>query len=165
MSKLVKDQQLVNDQWQLVEKDSTIDLDSIADSDFLLLPLGKWLSSADDFSQKKNIGVWLDSDEAPEPLAGFCKSIPLIAINFPVFSDGRGYSYARTLREHYHYEGELRAIGDILRDQMHFYQRCGFSSFAIRDDRDSSSAIEGLNDFSVSYQAAYDTPTPLFRRR
>ena len=118
-----------------------------------------------ELSSKADIGVWLDSDESPEALADHCDSLKLIAINFPVFSDGRGYSYAQILRNTYSYMGELRAIGDVLRDQMFFYQRVGFDSFALREDRDASVALKGLQDFSNPYQAAQDNPTPLFRRR
>lgn len=151
--------------WQLVDKESEVDTSTIATSDHVLLPLAQYLAHSEQLAGKKNIGVWLDSDESPEPLASLCQSIGLIAINFPVFSDGRGYSYARTLRDAYHYKGELRAIGDVLRDQLFFYQRCGFDSYLIRDDRDAESAADSLQDFSVCYQAGSDDVTPLIRRR
>ena len=72
---------------------------------------------------------------------------------------------ARLLRERYGYQGEIRAIGDVLRDQLFFMRRCGFDAYAIRADRDPHDALEGLKDFSVTYQAASDDPRPLFRRR
>ena len=89
-----------------------------------------------------------------------CNTLPLIAVNFPVFSDGRGYSYARQLREYYGYTGELRAIGDVLQDQLFFYHRCGFKSFAISSDRNVDDALNGLNDFSITYQSAIDVKQP-----
>ncbi|MFB1037435.1 MAG: DUF934 domain-containing protein, partial [Sinobacterium sp.] len=76
-----------------------------------------------------------------------------------------GYSYARLLREKYGYSGELRAIGDVLKDQLFFYKRCGFDAFAMRADRDAGAAISSLKDFSDSYQVAVDQPEPLFKRR
>jgi len=89
----------------------------------------------------------------------------VIALNFPSFTDGRHYSSARLLRERYGYKGEIRAIGDVLRDQLFYMRRCGFDAFAIRADRDPVDALEGLKDFSVTYQAAADDERPLFRRR
>ncbi|MGB5325215.1 MAG: DUF934 domain-containing protein, partial [Pseudomonadales bacterium] len=65
----------------------------------------------------------------------------------------------------YGYSGELRAVGDVLRDQMYFYQRCGFTSFAVRSDRDPGSAAAGARDFSLSYQAARDDRAPLLKSR
>ena len=87
----------------------------------------------------------------------------LIAVNFPRFVDGRGYSIA-LLRERYGYSGELRAIGDVLPDQLQFMKRCGFDAFALRPDKDATKAAR-LNFFSQTYQAAADTDVPLFRRR
>lgn len=164
-SNLIKGNQVTEDVWQIIAKDAEFDLANVNSSDFILLPLALWLACSEQARNKTNIGVWIDSDEAPEPLAEHCQTIPLIAINFPVFSDGRGYSYARTLRDYYGYEGELRAIGDVLRDQLYFYQRCGFNSYLLRADQDASQAIDGLNDFSVCYQAASDQSNPLLRRR
>jgi len=88
----------------------------------------------------------------------------LIAINFPKFADGRGYTIAQQLRVRFGYRGELRAIGDVLRDQLFFMQRVGFDAFAVRADKDVESAINSLSDFSVRYQASVDEAQPLFRR-
>ena len=109
--------------------------------------------------------VWLAPDEDPAALAGDAARLPVIAIDFPQFTDGRGYSHARLLRERYGYTGEIRAIGDVLRDQLFFMQRCGFDAFAVRPDRDPYDALKGLSDFSVTYQTGVDQPLPLFRRR
>lgn len=81
------------------------------------------------------------------------------------FTDGRNYSNARLLRDRYGYKGELRAIGDVLRDQLFYLHRCGFDAYALRADKDPYEALESLKDFSVTYQAATDEPLPLFRRR
>jgi uncharacterized protein (DUF934 family) len=92
-------------------------------------------------------------------------NLPVIGINFPKFADGRGYSIARYVRERLGFNGELRAIGDVMRDQLFFLQRCGFNSYAIREDCDAEVAMAGLSDFSETYQAANDQKSPLFRRR
>jgi len=89
----------------------------------------------------------------------------VIAIEFPRFTDGRGYSIARVLRGRLGYLGELRAVGDIMRDQLFYLMRVGFDAFELRDDQDANAAIAALRDFSVRYQASSDQPLPHFRRR
>jgi uncharacterized protein (DUF934 family) len=90
--------------------------------------------------------------------------LALVVINFPVFTDGRGFSYARELRER-GFKGELRASGNFIRDQLTYLRRCGFNAFSMADDAQLASALDSLSDFSESYQAAPDQPLPLFRRR
>lgn len=92
-------------------------------------------------------------------------ALPLIAVRFPSFTDGRGYSIARLLRERLGFRGELRAVGDIARDQLHYLARCGFDSFELREGEDVATAKAALAAFSDAYQAAVDQPVPLFRRR
>ena len=165
MPKLIKDGAITDDHWQLIDKDTVLTANDIDGEKQLLLPLSLWLALREEITVGKNIGVWLDSDEAPSALADDCQKLALIAINFPSFADGRGYSYAVTLRQRDDYRGALRAIGDVLRDQLFFYQRCGFNSYAVRSDCDISAALAGLNDFDTCYQAAQDETTPLFRKR
>lgn len=130
-----------------------------------LIPAELWLAGKDRFLGKAGVGVWLESHEEPHLLAEVVSKLPLIAVNFPKFSDGRGYSTARLLRERYGYQGELRAIGDVLLDQLQFMKRCGFDSYALRPDKDITKAARCLNFFSNTYQAATDNDQPLFRRR
>ena len=85
--------------------------------------------------------------------------------NFPHFMDGRAYSTAVILRKHFHYEGELRAIGDVLRDQLFMMKRCGFTTFDLRDTVKLEDAQTAFSDFTTNYQATVETPEPLFRRR
>lgn len=89
----------------------------------------------------------------------------VVAIDFPVFTDGRGYSLARLLRSRLQYTGELRAVGDVLKDQLFYMQRCGFNSFAVRADRSIEDALTSLQDFSVAYQADVQQPKPIYHRR
>ncbi|MEM8120240.1 DUF934 domain-containing protein, partial [Morganella morganii] len=91
------------------------------------------------------LGVWLDADEEPESIAGDLDRFQVIAVNFPAFTDGRGFSSARLLRERYGYKGEIRAIGDVLRDQLFFMRRCGFDAYAIRADRSPEDALASLD--------------------
>ncbi len=92
------------------------------------------------------------------------EQIELIVINFPAFTDGRGFSYARHLRER-GYRGELRAGGHFIRDQLTYLRRCGFDAFQMADEPDLEAVLESLSDFTEFYQAADDQPLPLFRRR
>ena len=86
-------------------------------------------------------------------------------MNFPKFGDGRGYSIARLLRERYGYTGELRAIGDVLRDHLQFMEQCGFDAFALREDQNIDEALRAFDDFSDGYQTSARRPVPLFLRR
>ena len=88
-----------------------------------------------------------------------------IAINFPGFGDGRGYSIARLLRERYGYKGELRAVGEVARDQLRAMAQCGFDAFQLRAGEDPQEALKAFGDFGEQYQATAAQPAPLFRRR
>lgn len=124
-----------------------------------ILPLEEFLVSSD-----KSTGVWLDAHEEVEILADFIGKIPLVALNFPTFADGRAYSSANLLRRHYGFEGELRAIGDVRIDQFEQMARCGFNAFELADGQNAQQAIERMQGFSVSYQRTIDR-SPLFRQR
>ena len=130
-----------------------------------LIPADLWLAGKEHFEDRDDIGVWLDSHDEPEILAGVVNELPVIAVNFPKFSDGRGYSIARLLRERLSYRNELRAVGDVLLDQLQFMKRCGFDTYVLRADKDINKAARCLNFFTQGYQAATDTDEPLFRRR
>ncbi|HDZ57531.1 MAG TPA: DUF934 domain-containing protein [Pseudomonas xinjiangensis] len=164
MQRIIKDDQVVDETWHLLSKDAT--LDGLSNCDDLLVPLALWLDHAHALKARDGgLGVWLDSDEEVELIANDLQHFQVIALNFPVFSDGRHYSSARLLRDRYGFKGEIRAIGDVLRDQLFFMKRCGFDAFAVREDRDPYEALESLKDFSEVYQPATDQPLPLFRRR
>lgn len=166
MPKLIKNAEISENTCQTLEKDFSGSVDEVlAIEGPVLVPKSFWLANAEQLSPNANIGVWLDSDEGPEALEPYLNKLSLIAINFPKFADGRGYSYARILRDRLSYTGELRAMGDILHDQMFYLKRCGFDAFAVREDKDANVVIEGLNDFSECYQASTNLKTPLFRRR
>ena len=130
------------------------------------MPLKYWLEqSAELDGQAGLVGVWLDSDEEVEALADDLAQLPVVALNFPKFVDGRGFSSARLLRDRYDYKGEIRAIGNVIQDQLFMLQRCGFSQYCLADNVDLEAAAKSLNDFSDSYQTAADQDQPLFKRR
>jgi len=171
MPKLIKNAEIVDDQWQLLKLAEGQSAESVAlPAGPVLLPLAVWLTRHDEILANNApndapYGVWLDASEGPETIAGDLEKLSVIGVNFPKFTDGRGYSTARLLRERYGYRGEIRAIGDVLQDQLFFMKRCGFDAYALREDKDFAAALVSLRDFSESYQAAVDQPQPLFRRR
>jgi uncharacterized protein (DUF934 family) len=133
----------------------TGDAHSVPAGSCVILPLtefrefsGTWKAHA------KAIGVRLSPTDDPALLVNDLNKLSLIAIEFPAFTDGRGYSSARLLRERYGWKGELRAVGDVLRDQIFLLSRSGFDTFALRDDQNVQGALAAFNDFSACYQQA-----------
>ena len=170
MASIIKDRAIVNDDWTVVRaaEDGSLPAVDALPAGKVLVPLALWQSQRDALSAARGrdqIGVWLAPDSEPADIAGDFDAIALIAVDFPVFRDGRGYSIARLLRERYGYQGEIRAIGDVLRDQLRFYERCGFNAYAVREDKDLNDALKAFTEFTVQYQGAFDDPSPLFRRR
>jgi uncharacterized protein (DUF934 family) len=107
----------------------------------------------------------LEPHEDPAALAGRLAHAVRVEVNFPKFSDGRGYSIARLLRERLGYAGELRAVGDVQRDQLAYLARVGFDAVLLREGEDAEGARAALAGFSEAYQASVERPLPLFRRR
>ena len=167
MSRLIKNQRIVENTWPRLVLAEGEAPENVALGDApLLYPLAVWQAQRTVILERAQpVGVWLDSHEGPDAIAVDLQHFAVIAVNFPKFADGRGFSTARLLRERYGYTGELRAIGDVLQDQLYFMKRCGFDAYAVRADKDIEAALAGLNDFSESYQAAVDQPQPLFLRR
>lgn len=130
----------------------------------VIVPLAVWQAQRESLAARPQIGVWIASDQRPEVLKGEVDKFAVIAVDFPKFTDGRGYSIAYNLRMRLGYTGELRAIGDVLRDQLFQMQRTGFDAFATRQDRNIHDALKGLTDFSEVYQTSVDQKSPLFRR-
>jgi uncharacterized protein (DUF934 family) len=161
MPQILKDTQVVSDNWILLDENA----DSIPNGD-ILLSYQQWQNFAEQLSNHSgSIGVWLEGHAEIEQIIEPLLNLPLIAINFPKFADGRGFSAARLIRERYNYSGELRAIGGFIRDQLYLLKRCGFIAFQFSDENELSDAAESLKDFSENYQVSVDQENPLFRRR
>lgn len=166
MPKLIKDGELINDDWHLIDKETALEEIQPNNANKLILPLSLWQEHKEVLEQHKaNIGIWFDSDESPNLLEEDVNSFPVIALNFPVFRDGRAFSHAAILRQQLSYEGDLRAIGDVQRDQASYMLSCGFSSFLVPEDADATVLLTGFHDFSENYQSTVTKPTPIFRRR
>tara|TARA_R110002049_G_scaffold295342_4_gene482676 strand:- start:4015 stop:4482 length:468 start_codon:yes stop_codon:yes gene_type:complete len=154
MPRLIKNGQVVDDNW--AAPDST----ASAVQTGQICTLEQWLA----LPEKKGSGVQLEPGEEPDVLFDHLQDIELVVINFPVFTDGRGFTYARRLREQ-GFRGELRAGGHFIRDQLTYLRRCGFDAFQMSKECEMEAALNSLSDFTEFYQAADDQPLPLFRRR
>jgi uncharacterized protein (DUF934 family) len=163
MPPLIRNGALVEDDWSLRRELSS--LSDLASGTREIVPLAFWLANRNTLLARGDVGVWLAPDADPEALSADVVGLPLVAVDFPAFTDGRGYSIGRLLRDRYGFKGELRAIGDILRDQLFALAECGFDAFAIRADRDAAAALAGLADFASIYATTSRTPQPWFRRR
>lgn len=162
---IVKRKKIVEDDWVVLRlaENETAETVDVAEGK-VIVPLSVWQAQRTVLRARAELGVWLKSSDRPETLQEDIAKFSVIAVDFPKFSDGRGSTIAYLLRERLGYKGELRAIGDVLCDQLFCMQRVGFDAFSIRPDKDIHEAIKGLSDFSVVYQASSDQPQPLFRR-
>jgi uncharacterized protein (DUF934 family) len=171
---IIKGREVVEDDWQVLRLAEPVDGAPPHDPATVSVPAGKfivpqslWLVQRELLAARADageIGVWIASDERPEAIKDDLSRFPVVAVDFPKFTDGRGYSIAYNLRTRLGWTGELRAIGDVLRDQLFSMQRVGFNAYSVRSDRDVHDALKGLSDFSETYQASVDQKVPLFRR-
>lgn len=165
MREIIKDKAIVDDDWTVLTlKEGDVPESAVVPAGKTIVPLTVWQAQCASLRGRADIGVWIASHERPEVLKEDVAQLPVIAVDFPKFSDGRGYSIAYNLRARLGFAGELRAIGDVLRDQMFYMQRVGFNAFATREDRSIHDALKSLSDFSEAYQASLDEKMPLFRR-
>jgi uncharacterized protein (DUF934 family) len=166
MPVLIKNREIVEDNWSVL-KDATGPeiLQAVPGRNFIV-KLDFWRQYPEEIANYSgNFALWLDSDENVNDIGDEVHNFPLIALNFPAFSDGRSYTNARELRNSLGYKGEVRAIGDVLRDQLFYMARCGFDAFLLRHDQDPEDCLQAFSDYHTGYQASVDQPQPLFRRR
>ena len=162
---LIKHRKLAADSWQRLEADVEAFAVSPGTGD-LIVPLALWRAHREQLlARNRRLGVWLAGDDEPGDIAPDLQHFDVIAVQFVSFTDGRGYSIARLLRSRYGWQGELRAIGDVQRDQLFYLARCGFDAFELREGEDVEAALAAFDDFSEAYQASIERPLPLFRRR
>lgn len=160
MPELIINGELAADTFQYLDAETPIP--EAAD---VLLPLDRWEAHVASGTRRSGrTGVWLASDQLAEALADNIQQADVVAIEFPKFADGRGFSTGYLLRNRLGYQGELRAFGDILLDQLFYLQRVGFNAFLIPEGKSAQKGLELLEPFSVRYQASTDIPSPLFRQ-
>lgn len=161
--RIIKDKKVSEDNWSLVRE---IEDSALVPAGNVILPFSYWQLNRDKLlKQNSTHAVWIDGDIEIEDMLGDLDHFSIIALDFPAFKDGRSYSYARLLRDRYAYKGDLRAIGDVLRDQLFFMQRCGIDSYQLREDKDAEDALKGFDDFTIRYQTAADGAIPVYKQR
>ena len=149
---LVVDRRVVPDTWIRVA-----DGEPLPGSGAVLVSLGAWQTNEAALRERSApVGVLLKSDEHPESIADAVAILHLVALEFPTFRDGRPYTYARLLRDRYGFTGELRAVGDVLLEQLHYMERVGFNAFEIDSDDPLRDFEIADRDFSVWYQPSGD---------
>ena len=168
---IIKERRLQDDAWKVVTLvDGVAPFDVCLPVGPLLVPVSVWKAKKAclinrEYEHGTPLGIWLAPEDDLAGIAADLDDFTVIAVHFPKFTDGRGYSTARLLRERYRFKGELRAVGEVLRDQLLFLEMCGFDAYALRDDQDAEDALRAFADFSEAYQASVTQPVPLFRRR
>ena len=170
-AQLIVDGAIVENQWNLLPLggEEEISASNLAPGK-VIVPLSVWLRLREEqceelLLRKDEIGVWLDSDETAELIGDYASELPVIAAHFPAFTDGRAFTAGRLLRQRYGFSGELRAVGNFIRDQLTYLKRCGFNGFAFQGEQPLEGLLESMQDFTDSYQAAVDQPLPIHRRR
>jgi uncharacterized protein (DUF934 family) len=154
-----------NDVWRTLGVKPDEDLATLPPGP-VIVPLALWKErGAQILERGEPLGVWLKPDDDPADIAADLDKFSVVAVHFPKFTDGRGYSTGALLRTRYGYRGELRAFGDVGRDQLFYLARCGFDAFRLADHRDPESALASFSDFTVRYQGSVDDPVPLYRKR
>ena len=154
---LIKDRQKTTDPYRRIGASEQIPVDGA-----LLVPLTVWQDHWEDLVRRGNaIGVQLASHEHPDVIGDDVDQLELIVLEFPTFRDGRAYSYARLIRERYGFTGELRAVGDVLLEQLHYMERVGFNAFELGGKDPVADFEIAANDFTVWYQASGDDRRPV----
>ena len=162
MSEIILHDVVVADDWRVLRPAASEPV--VVPAGRAVVPLSVWLDQKTSLAARGDIGVWLTGSDDPAKLAPSLASLALVAIDFPKFTDGRGYSLAYLLRSRFAYRGQLRAIGDVLPDQLFFMKRVGFDAFAVRPDKDIRQALHNLRPFTDAYQGSWDNAVPAFRR-
>ena len=164
---VILNKEIVANTWRMVSENEAL-AELLQAAGNLVVPLSLWQQERAALAGRSGkTGVWLKGPDDPAQLQlnATAPDLPLIAIEFAQFVDGRGYSIGRLLRERYGFKGELRAFGDVFRDQLPYLTRCGFNSFALKEGKSLEDALKAFDDFSDAYQNAADQPVPHYRRR
>ena len=157
---LLKNGKIIEDNWTFMS-----DADEIPAEGPVVVSLERWSKDQDALTSRQDpVGVKLMAGQAPDLIADRLDALSLIALDFPAFTDGRAYSYARLLRR-YGFTGEIRAVGNVLRDQFLNMKRCGFDALEIKPGETEKVWEEEINKFSAPYQPAYDDAQPIMSLR
>ncbi len=157
---LIKNGKFIEDGWKHVADDEALPEGAV------IVSLQRWQKEQNLLlSRGTPIGVQLKSGEEPSLIADHLDSLALVALEFPVYRNGRAFSYARLLRERYNYRGEVRAVGAVLRDQFYFLVRCGFDALEVRDEITPEIFADSIGTFTHPYQPSTDGAEPVLSLR
>jgi uncharacterized protein (DUF934 family) len=164
--RIIRGRKVENDLWQVFGLAPLDDVTQPVPAGPVLVPLAYWKEHRETLASRgAPAGVWLAPEDDPEDLAADVARLPAVAVHFPKYGEGRGYSTAVLLRTRLGYKGELRAFGDIGRDHLFHLERVGFDAFKLAPHRDPEAALAAFSEYTVRYQGAVDDPRPLFHRR
>jgi uncharacterized protein (DUF934 family) len=160
MSQIIRKRAIVEDDFTYVADDTEIPAGAKP-----IVTLARFVKQGGELLERyPTLGVRVPSDKLPEHIPNIDR-LALIAIEFPKFTDGRGYSVGRMLRQRHKFTGELRAVGWVLRDNLYYMERCGFDAFELKPGKPLESALQAFGEFSTTYQTAVDQKLPIYRRR
>ncbi len=160
MGKIIRKRQIVEDDWTLFADDAEIPADSQP-----IVTLARYKKEGGQLIERfAKLGVRVPSDKLPQDIPNIDK-LALIAIEFPKFSDGRGYTVGRMLRDRHNSTGELRAVGWVIREWMSYMERCGFDAWELKPGKPLESALQAFGEITHSYQSTPVQKLPIYRRR
>lgn len=146
---IIKDKKIIEDSWVYVADEDSVPSGNV------IMSLSKWKKEKLALNGHK-IGIKLLPSESVEEIEGDLGKIALVVLDFPAFTDGRSFSQARLLRSHYGFEGEIRAIGGYMADQVYYLSRVGVNAFQLDSEKELNVALSTMNDFTVKYQESTD---------
>ena len=144
---IIKDRQIIENNWSFIEDNQALPMGN------LIISLSRWQAEKPQLQQHAApLGLRLQSSDNVADIAQDLAHFDLIELHFPVFTDGRGFSQAKLLRDRYQYTGEIRASGHFMVDQVFYMTKVGINAFDLNDEKQLPLAISLMDDFSVSYQ-------------
>jgi uncharacterized protein (DUF934 family) len=144
---IIKDRQIIDDNWNYVADDAELNTGNISVS------LARWFKDKQQLLKSNDkIGVRIGPADSVGDIGDDLKDISLVELDFPAFADGRIFSHAWLLRGRYNYQGEIRATGHFMPDQVFYLSRVGVNAFSLEKTEDLPAALSTLNDFTFNYQ-------------
>ena len=164
-SKVIVDGKITDSNMLHIAESAELGLENLPVGD-VSVPLDFWLQHKSSLvARGGRIAVQLASDQSVEDLTPDLSEIDIVVLPFVSFTDGRGYSNAHLLRVRHKFGGEIRAVGDVHYDQLHFLARAGCNAFELPDNEVDAKSLVALREFSQAYQPAADGAPLIFARR
>ncbi|MFC4272445.1 DUF934 domain-containing protein [Sneathiella chungangensis] len=162
MDNYIKDRKIEADEWMPF---TGLEDGSSLPSGDIYVPLEEWMQAREMLlARNGRLGVALRNTDDPGIIKDDLERLDLIVLEFPKMADGRAFSQARILRERYGFQGEIRATGDVLHDQLFYMQRCGINGYELRADQNPANSLKAFDEMTVTYQPAADEEFPIWRR-